>query len=290
MPKTEHLSPLIEPDALKEILGDLDVRIVDCRFDLADPHLGHQAWLTSRIPGAFYAHLDDDLSSPVGDGTRGRHPLPSPSEIFDLLEGWGVSEEVLLVIYDDSGGAFASRLWWMTRWLGHEGVCVLNGGWSAWQRSGGIVDTDEPVPTAPASNSKREKTITLPWVAEADDLHKPGVLLVDSRASERYEGRSEPIDPVAGHVPGAVNLPWMENLGPDGNFLSKERLLSRWEGLGDPISAICYCGSGVTACHNILAAAVAGLPIPRLYSPSWSGWISDPSRPIVTGSDNTDPL
>ncbi|MDA0379123.1 MAG: sulfurtransferase [Bacteroidetes bacterium] len=280
------LSPLISASDLKDLLGDPDVLVVDCRFSLDDPGAGRQRWQTSRIPGAFYAHVDHDLSGPVGDGRLGRHPLPDPVRIHALLARWGVTEGSLLVAYDDAGGGFAGRLWWMARWIGHNSVCVLDGGWQAWVASHGEVDTAPlPADDVPLAESGVSEPVFFhaDWLVTADDLAQTSLPIVDARARPRFLGEEEPIDRVAGHIPGAVNMPWMENLGPDGRFLSPEALAARWDAVGGSRNAVTYCGSGVTACHNILAAAVAGLPLPRLYAPSWSGWISDPSRPIETG-------
>ena len=279
-------SPLISARALADLLPDDGVVIVDCRFSLGDPEAGHRRWMQSRIPGAFYAHLDRDLSLPVGDGSAGRHPLPGPDHVHALLAAWGVEEDSLMVIYDDAGGGFASRLWWMARWIGHDGVCVLDGGWPAWLNAGGPVEETEPRAwTLPDTANAPSASLTArtDLLASADELLMPDVLLVDARARPRYLGETEPIDRVAGHIPGAVNVPWMDNLAEDGTFRSPTELAARWHALGGSEHAVAYCGSGVTACHNILAAAAAGLPMPRLYAPSWSGWISDPSRGVETG-------
>lgn len=279
-------SPLISAPDLVDLVGDEGVVIVDCRFSLEDPSAGHRRWLESRIPGAFYAHLDHDLSLPVGDGTQGRHPLPGPALIRALLDRWGVGDDTLLVAYDDAGGAFASRLWWMARWIGHDAVCVLDGGWPAWARARGPMETApsmDRVPLEPVEPGSVQVAAREGWLAKAEELLSGQPVLVDARAAIRYRGDEEPIDRVAGHIPGARNLPWMENLAPDGHFLPSTDLARRWQSVGGTDSAVVYCGSGVTACHNVLAAAAAGLPLPRLYAPSWSGWISNPDRPVETG-------
>lgn len=279
-------SPLIDTSKLNDLLGDENVVLVDCRFSLDNPEAGKNRWMTSRIPGALYAHLDHELSSPIGDGSKGRHPLPHPRRIRQLLDAWHVHEDTLLVAYDDAGGAFAARLWWMARWMGHNGVCVLDGGWPAWVAFGGPVDETPIASWAPINAPEpADEPISHEegWLATADELMTASTLLVDARARARYLGTEEPIDRVAGHIPGAANLPWMENLSPDGHFLPPKVLAARWQAVGGTENAVTYCGSGVTACHNILAAAAAGLALPRLYAPSWSGWISDPERPVETG-------
>ena len=283
-----------------DILDDADLCIIDCRFSLDDPMSGYKEWLQSRIPGASYAHLDLDLSAPIGDGSFGRHPLPGKGHVHDLMDHWDIDADTLVVAYDNAGGAFASRLWWMLRWAGHEGACVLNGGWNAWTAAGGPVDDAAPdeepswaelaarqAHVGDSEEASRPEPMPLKigreelsWLAGADELLEMDAPLVDARADVRYRGETEPIDPVAGHIPGAVNMPWMSNLGPDGRFLPAAELAARWEALGGSEGAVCYCGSGVTACHAILSAAAAGLPLPRLYAPSWSGWISDASRPV----------
>ncbi len=275
------ISPLISADHLKEIVDDDGIGIVDCRFSLDDTDRGRQDWESGRIPGARYAHLDDDLSAPLGDGAAGRHPMPEPAAIASLRHRWGFDEETLIVCYDDAGGAFAARLWWMLRWIGHEAVVVLDGGWPAWKAAKG--PNDQAAPEAlPLSRSPSSATWTeqAGWVAKAEDMERTDRQPVDARARERFRGEEEPIDPVAGHIPGAVNMPWKDNLDEEGFLLSPDVLRARWDAAGGTEQAVSYCGSGVTACHNVLAAAVAGLPIPRLFPPSWSGWIADPSRPI----------
>jgi len=278
-----HPSPLISAESLNEILNDPDVGVVDCRFSLNEPGRGERNWAEAAIPGAVYAHLDRDLSSTQNDPGQGRHPLPTAEQIRSRLASWGFSDTSLVVCYDDAGGPFAARLWWLLRWLGHEATVVLDGGWQAWLATGAPTEpgkrqiaTENPA-LAPASSDDA-------LLAGASDLLS-GAQPVDARSRARYLGMEEPIDPVAGHIPGAVSMPWMENLASDGRFLPKHELAARWHAAGGTEHAICYCGSGVTACHNILAAAVAGLPLPRLYPPSWSGWIADPSHPVATGQE-----
>ena len=280
------ISPLISAHDLSEILSDEDVVVFDCRFSLTDLESGRREYDQGHIRGAHYAHLDNDLSGPIEDGSAGRHPLPDRESFASFLADHGVSNSSMVISYDNSGGAFASRLWWMMHWMGHESACVLNGGWQAWQQL--------DISTSPADFQKSHEGVSPPrpsfqWAnnppleTDASELLSDEVILIDSRSAERYEGKNEPIDPVAGHIPGAFNRPWMENLDDDQHFLAAENLKRRFESLGDQKKTLVfYCGSGVTACHNALATQVAGLPMPKLYAPSWSGWISDPTRAVET--------
>lgn len=254
------------------------LRILDCRARLDDPGFGARVYAEGHIPGAVYASIDLDFASAPGDG--GRHPLPGAEDLAARLRAWGVDDGDQVVTYDDAGGAFAARAWWCIRWLGHAAVAVLDGGFKAWT---GPVTTEVPQP-APGSFSVRPSLTRT--IGAADIVRRighgtgaPGIDLVDARARPRFEGREEPIDPVAGHIPGAVCLPFLENLGPDGRFRAPAELAERFAGHG--ADTICYCGSGVTAAHNILAMRVAGLPEPVLYPGSWSEWIRDPARPRV---------
>lgn len=285
MDDTSFPKPLISAHQLAEILDDKRVGIVDCRFSLDDTSRGERAWHASRIPGARYAHLDDDLSGRIGDGSQGRHPMLDPQAIHALRQSWGFSADTLVVCYDDMGGPFAARLWWMLRWIGHEPVCVLDGGWQAWVGAHNPVD-DTPPPNQDIRPKDLPNTVSTveSMTVSADELLAGRVRPVDARAPERYEGRQEPIDPVAGRIPGAVNLPWQGNLDDNGAFLPADQLAKRWHDVGGTEHAVSYCGSGVTGCHNVLSAAIAGLPLPGLYPPSWSGWITDPSRPIEPSS------
>jgi len=252
------------------------IRILDCRARLDDPGFGPRAYAEGHLPGAVYASIDLDFASPPGDG--GRHPLPRAEDLAARLRAWGVDDDDQVVTYDDAGGAFAARAWWCIRWLGHAAVAVLDGGLKAWT---GPLTREVPQPAPGGFSVRRSLTRTI----EAVDIvrtigTKDGAAdldLIDARARPRFEGREEPIDPVAGHIPGAVCLPFQENLGPDGRFRAPAELAERFAGHG--AATICYCGSGVTAAHNILAMRVAGLPEPVLYPGSWSEWIRDPARP-----------
>jgi thiosulfate/3-mercaptopyruvate sulfurtransferase len=262
---------VIDAATLVEHLHDPDWAIVDCRFDLVDTAAGERAYETAHIPGAAYAHLDRDLSGPKDPGGRGgRHPLPSPARMATVFGRLGIDGNVQVVAYDDVSGHYAARLWWMLRAMGHEAAAVLDGGWPAWRAAG--------LPTAAGRNVPPKRLYTgaprfdrQVQMAEVTDAP----LLVDSRAPERYRGEVEPIDPIAGHIPGAVNRPYAANWTPDGRWRSQEELLGDFLALlGDtqPEEAVFYCGSGVSACVNLLAMARAGLPPGRLYVGSWSEW------------------
>ncbi len=275
---------LIQPSDLAAHLGDPGWAVVDVRFSLDDPARGRRAYAEAHIPGATYAHLDEDLSGPVRPGVTGRHPLPTPEAFAATLGRLGIGNTTQVVAYDDAGGAIAARLWWMLRWLGHDAVAVLDGGFPAWQAGGYAVRGGEEVP-APARFVPHPRPALL---ADVEDIVRraPGVRLLDARAAERYRGEVEPIDPVAGHIPGALSAPFRENLDDRGRFLPPDVLRRRFERLlgGAPqADVICYCGSGVTAAHNLLALAHAGFAGARLYPGSWSHWITDPERPVATG-------
>jgi thiosulfate/3-mercaptopyruvate sulfurtransferase len=277
---------LISAGDLAEALGDPDLAVFDCRHDLMNPEVGARAYQATHIAGAQFLHCDHDLSGPK-TGANGRHPLPDPEAFATLLAERGVDNETQVVAYDDADGIFASRLWWMLRWLGHERVAVLDGGFPAW--------VEEGLPRArgierrpPAYFGYRLMRNSL---ADAQFVHThlndPGTLLLDARAPERFRGEAEPLDPVAGHVPGAVNRFFGLNLDADGRFKPPSLLRAEYEILlkaRDARDVVHMCGSGVTACHNLLAMEIAGLCGSRLYAGSWSEWCSDPARPIVCES------
>ena len=283
---------LIDVDSLATLKGP--AVLLDCRFDLSQPHAGRRAYAEGHIPGARYTDLNLDLSSPVTLGD-GRHPLPRPDVLADFFAAAGIGDETQVIAYDDANGSFAARVWWLLNWLGHIPVAVLDGGFKAWVAAGGTaagapVDVGEP-PHAPGG-AKPAFTVRLrpEIVLTAADVRRaledPRRLLVDARAAERFAGTVEPLDLVAGHVPGAVNHPFTANLTPDGRFLPLGELRRRWLtrlGGTEPSDAILMCGSGVTACHNILAMTSAGLPGGKLYAGSWSEWIRDPERPVARG-------
>ncbi len=274
--------PLISAAELQQQINSPDVVIFDTRFSLADTEYGTRAYAAGHIPGAFYLHLDRNLSSPITP-TSGRHPLPSVDQLVELFQSHGVSSKTHVVAYDDAAGMFAARCWWLLRWLGHTNVSVLDGGLPAWIRSGGAVDNHAPQKAGRGSFVAQPQFKMLMSADEVlSGLNAQQFTLCDARAPERYRGDVEPIDPVAGHVPGAVNLPFSQNLNADGCFKDVAEL-QRLHTLKENKPLVHMCGSGVTACHNILAAAVAGLPMPALYAGSWSEWIRNPDRPIARG-------
>ncbi|MDJ0800913.1 MAG: sulfurtransferase [Calothrix sp. MO_167.B12] len=259
---------------LKEHLEDPQIAIADCRFSLAEPDLGQQQYQTSHIPGAYYLNLNQDLSSPVREH-GGRHPLPDPQLFAQKLSAMGVQwQQTLIVAYDDSRQAFASRLWWLLRYLGHERVAVLDGGFNAWLQAGYEVTDVIPPPRlgnfVPQIN--QQMVVDREIVKNRQDL--PGVVLVDSRDSDRYAGIREPIDKVAGHIPGAVNYPWKQVTDSQGYLLSPQEQRQRWLEMETAEEIMVYCGSGVTACVNLLSLELAGIGGAKLYAGSWSDWIS----------------
>lgn len=273
---------LIDAQTVHNFLADDHWVIVDCRFNLGDQAAGREAYLNGHIPGALYAHLDEDLSNPPLTD-NGRHPLPPAELLAQRFGQMGIDDTRQVVVYDDGGGMIASRLWWMLRYLGHEAVAVLDGGWAAW------VAANLPVAAGLEMKTPRHFTGTprRDWLVTLDDV--PGLpLLVDSRESARYRGELEPIDAKAGHIPGAVNFPFALNWDENGRFLSPDRLREQLQKvLGDTPAheATFYCGSGVSACVNLLALAHAGLGNGRLYVGSWSEWSRIPGNPIATGAD-----
>ncbi|HEY4369743.1 MAG TPA: sulfurtransferase [Steroidobacteraceae bacterium] len=276
-------SPLITAASLASHASDPDWLAIDCRFDLAQPAAGEAAYRAGHIPGAIYAHLDRDLAAPVTP-TTGRHPLPAAETFAATLSAWGVGENTQVVAYDADTGAFAARLWWMLRWLGHTRVAVLDGGYKAWTAAGLPVSTEIPQRTPSRFVAHADRSQWLEADEVASRTERPDWRLLDARAVERFAGEVEPIDPVAGHVPGARNHPFATNLGTDGRFLPAAELHARFEksqaGVSDD-HTIVMCGSGVTACHLLLALEVAGKPGAQLYAGSWSEWIRDPSRPVA---------
>ncbi len=265
-----------------------DCLVVDCRHELSDPDAGRRAWLAGRIPGAVFLHQDEDLAGPVGPHT-GRHPLPDPQALRRRLGELGLGAATQLVAYDDVGGAMAARLWWLARSIGHSAVAVLDGGLPAWRAAGYPIESGEPAATrrAPVELGLREPLAgRVEMEAIERDLARRSLLLVDARTAERHRGEAEPIDPVAGHIPGARNRPLGMNLRPDGRFLPAPVLRQAFSELlqdHSPDAVVHFCGSGISACHNLLAMEHAGLHGSLLYPGSWSQWCSDPSRPVATG-------
>ncbi|MDS4021942.1 MAG: sulfurtransferase [Candidatus Competibacter sp.] len=277
---------LIDTVTLRAHLDDPNWIIVDCRFSLMDTEAGRRAWRENHLPGARYAHLDEDLSGPITAAT-GRHPLPDPARLAQKLGEWGINPGTQVVAYDDMGGMVAAaRLWWLLRWLGHEAVAVLDGGFPAWRSAGLPLSAELPVVRPTTFDARPDHRL---WLTAEQVMNlSPEEVVLDARAAARYRGEIEPIDPVAGHIPGAVNLPTEGNLTSDGHFLPVADLRARFTAvLGErlPAGVAHSCGSGVTACHSLLAMEVAGLSGSRLYAGSWSEWIRDPVRPVVAGAD-----
>ncbi len=270
---------LCTPQELSGLIRAGQVTVLDCRFNLLEPGQGHAQYREAHIPGAAYVHLDDDLSAPIGPQT-GRHPLPDPEDAVALFAAKGVNSGTPVVVYDSDSGAIAARAWWMLRWLGHQDVRLLEGGFSAWQAQRFAVEPGDAVPAA----GKFESSVAEGWVIGVEDVVQGLTIpLVDARAEGRFAGVHEPIDPVAGHIPGAVNLPFDRLLNADGRFLAEEHLAQIWvDTVGDDRDVAVMCGSGVTACHLVISALLAGRPSPRLYAGSWSEWIRDATRPIAS--------
>lgn len=269
--------------SVDELTRQSDAVIIDCRADLLDKSLGRRSYQAGHIPGAQFADLETELASPPGQG--GRHPLPARTALLDNLRRWGVNNDSLVVCYDATSGAFAARLWWLCRWLGHDRVSVLDGGLAAWSAAGQPLSAAIPEPAL--GNITESEPLTR--VCPVEQVLDPGHQLIDARDEVRFRGESEPIDPVAGHIPGAICAPFTGNLSADpatsAHFKSSAALAMRFGELGiDPATdLVCYCGSGVTAAHNILALLIAGYPEPALYAGSWSEWITDANRPVETG-------
>ena len=269
----------VSTDWLAAHLNDPQVVIVDCRFSLGDPPLGQRQYADGHIPGAWYFDLNQDLSSPV-QPHGGRHPLPDWGTFCQRLEQIGVSSTsphgpTQVVVYDDSRFAFASRLWWMLKYLGHDAVAVLDGGWGAWQRGGYAVSGESPEEPPLGQFSPRPQP---DWLVDIDQVRRrkddPGVRLIDSREPARYRGEVEPIDPVAGHIPGASNQFWQAVSTAEGYLKPAANQAQLWDPLGETEAVIVYCGSGVTACVNLLSQALAGIPLAQLYVGGWSDWCS----------------
>jgi len=276
---------LISVADLAARLDDANYVVCDCRHDLAEPEAGRRAYAEAHIPGARFVHLEEDLSAPK-NGRNGRHPLPEAGAFARRLGELGISNTSQVVAYDASGGYYAARLWWMLRWLGHDAVAVLDGGWNAWLGAGKSVTAQLPQ-ARPATFIPRPRPgLALNAASIAAASGKARSLLLDARAPNRYRGENETLDPVAGHIPGAANRFFQLNLDSGGKFRPAAALKQEFAGLlgnNAPESVTHYCGSGVTACHNLLAMEVAGLAGSRLYPGSWSEWCSDPSRPVATG-------
>jgi len=278
---------LISTEELANRLGSPDVVVCDVRHDLARPdEWGEAAYRAGHIPGAFFVHVDRDLSAPM-TGRNGRHPLPTPETAAATFGRLGIADGKDVVLYDQGPGMYAARMWWMLRWLGFESVAVLDGGFAKWKAEDRAIVADLSKPT-PAAFAIRRVTPTLSATGIAASLARRTLVLVDARAPERFRGETEPLDPVAGHIPGARNRPFTLNLDADGTFKAPAFLRAEFDALLDGAShdlVVHQCGSGVTACHNLLAMEIAGFEGTRLYPGSWSEWCSDPARPVARGAD-----
>ena len=275
---------LVTTDELHKHLGDPGWIVFDTRHDLMDPKKGPKAYEAGHIPGAYFLHVDDDLAGPK-TGKNGRHPLPDLQTFAAKVNAAGVKPGTQVVVYDDLSGNFAVRLWWMLRWLGHDKVALLDGGFPKWAKEGKPVNTVTP--------PKREGAfVPRPHLGDVVDAHfvdrfreTDEITLLDARTAERFKGLQEPVDPVAGHIPGAVNRFWQKNLNPDGTFKIAQQLRAEFDAMlggADPDRVVHMCGSGVTACHNLFAMELAGLPSGKLYPGSWSEWCADAARAVAT--------
>lgn len=277
---------LVDAGTLAAHLNDPGWRILDLRHQLVDPGYGERAYHAGHIPGARFLHCDRDLSGPC-TGRNGRHPLPDARRFAARLAEEGVGPGVQVVAYDDSQGMIAGRLWWLLRWLGHREVAVLDGGLAAWQEGGWGLES-APLPPRPALPwNPRLEDMVVDAAAVAERIGRRGGVLVDARSPDRYRGENETLDPVGGHIPGAVNRFFRDNLAPNGRFKAAEVLRAEWLAVlagADCTEVVHQCGSGVSACHNILAMELAGLAGSRLYAGSWSEWCADPARPVETGT------
>lgn len=254
--------------------------LLDCRASLSDPGAGRAAHAAGHLPGAVHADLDRDLAAPHQPGKTGRHPLPDPDQLAARFRAWGIGNDTQIVAYDADSGALAARAWWLARWLGHSAAAVLDGGLAAWCAAGGALTSTSSQPR-PGAFSRRPALVT---VVTVNDIERGGLTLLDARSVARFAGEVEPIDPVAGHIPGARSMPFEDNLSEDRRFKDARALAALFDGVTPgPNGIAAYCGSGVTACHLVLAMRQAGLPAPGLYVGSWSEWIVDPQRPVATG-------
>ena len=279
---------LISATELASHLDDATLLIIDCRHDLSNPEAGPEAYRAGHIAQAQFAHVDLVMSGAkiADDGTfKGRHPLPQRQDFVDAMQKLGINATTQVVTYDAQGGMYAARLWWMLRWIGHTQVAVLDGGLQAWQAQGGALSTTSP--TVVRGNMQEQASLVRSIDVDGvlANLSSKNMLVVDARAADRYRGENETLDAVGGHIPGARNRFFKDNLNADGRFKPAATLRAEWSAvLDDPQTAIMQCGSGVTACHNLLALEVAGLPGASLYPGSWSQWSSDPARPVATGA------
>jgi thiosulfate/3-mercaptopyruvate sulfurtransferase len=276
---------LIQVAELATLLSERKVVVLDCRHELSRPEWSDRAYAESHIPTAVQAHIDRDLSSPI-TASSGRHPLPDVTKFAETLGAWGIDNTTQVVAYDQGNGVYAARAWWLLRWVGHRNVAVLDGGFAAWQEAG------LPMSSEPGKNERRKFTpalasdVALSTAEVQQSLARDAIALIDARGADRFAGENETIDPVAGHVPGASNRPFAKNVDARGRFLPPAELRRQWShalGARSVHEVVAMCGSGVSACHNLLALEIAGMPGARLYPGSWSEWIRDPQRPIARG-------
>lgn len=281
------IAQLISPQALEQRSTQPGLVILDCRFALEDPDYGQRSYAEGHIAEASFADLERDLSGPVTKGVTGRHPLPEPGALIERLQAWGINHDSDIVLYDDGPGAYAARAWWLLVWLGkRDGLYILDGGLKAWHAAGLPLSLDPPAVQRGAFSGSPDAALLFSARELEQRLGRSDMTLLDARALPRFKGEVEPIDPVAGHIPGAQCAAFTDNLGGDGRFLPTDRLKERFaEKLGgrSPTELVAYCGSGVTACHNLFALCLAGYPLGRLYAGSWSEWINDPQRSVATG-------
>lgn len=279
-------SPLISAAELLSLMGDPALRIVDVRFDLMQAGWGREQYAAGHIPGAVYAHLGEHLSDASQKARHGRHPLPAAQAFRAFLSQADLAPQRRIVVYDQEHSMYAARLWWLLRHSGYADVRVLDGGWRAWCEAGGARSLDRPASAAEPVQATLDRGAWVDTESLQRGLAEGTLRLIDARAAPRFRGEVEPIDPVAGHVPGACNRPYTENLQADGRFLPPTVLREAFtalSGAAAPATVVHMCGSGVTGCHNLLAMEVAGLSGSKLYADSWSGWILDPARPVATG-------
>ena len=281
------IAQLITPSALHARLEQPDLMILDCRFALDDPAYGQRSYDEGHIAGAQFADLERELSGPISKGVTGRHPLPQPTVLLERLRQWGLNNASEVVLYDDGPGAFAARAWWLLAWLGkRQGVYLLDGGLKAWREAGLQLTRIQLSATPGDFQGQADASLLVSAKQLQQRLNSPDLTLLDARALPRFRGEVEPLDPVAGHIPGAQCAAFTDNLDSNGRFLPAEQLRQRFAAQlkHRPASElVAYCGSGVTACHNLFALCLAGFPLAPLYAGSWSEWITDPTRPVATG-------
>jgi thiosulfate/3-mercaptopyruvate sulfurtransferase len=281
------IAHLIDPHTLAQRLGQPGLVILDCRFALEDPAYGQRSYAEGHLPGAHFADLERDLSSPVQPGVTGRHPLPSADALLQRLRDWNIDADSQIVMYDDGPGAFAARAWWLLAWLGkRDGLFLLDGGLKAWKEAGLALTLEVPATGSGAFTGAADDSLVIDAEQLQQRLQQADMTLLDARGLPRFRGEVEPIDPVAGHIPGARCAAFTDNLGADGRFLPAEQLRQRFAALlaeRSPDDLVAYCGSGVTACHNLFALNLAGYPLAPLYAGSWSEWITKADRPVAIG-------